>query len=178
MFHEVAHGLGIKNTLDGAGTVRAALKEYAGAVEEGKADILGLYMVEKLHRMGELEGGELMDYYTTFMAGIFRSVRFGSSSAHGVANLLRFNYFAEQGAFNYDKQSGHYSVNPEKMSAAIAALSDKILTLQGDGDYQAVADWFKQDGQQSPQLEKALNTIHKAGIPVDIVFQQGEENLK
>lgn len=178
MFHEVAHGLGIKNTLDGAGTVRAALKEYAGAVEEGKADILGLYMVEKLHRMGELEGGELMDYYTTFMAGIFRSVRFGSSSAHGVANLLRFNYFAEQGAFNYDEQSGHYSVNPEKMSAAIAALSDKILTLQGDGDYQAVADWFKQDGQQSPQLEKALNTIHKAGIPVDIVFQQGEENLK
>ncbi|GAA4815252.1 hypothetical protein GCM10011365_02490 [Marinicella pacifica] len=178
MFHEVAHGLGIKNTLDGAGTVRAALKEYAGAVEEGKADILGLYMVEKLHRMGELEGGELMDYYTTFMAGIFRSVRFGSSSAHGVANLLRFNYFAEQGAFNYDEQSGHYSVNPEKMSAAIAALSDKILTLQGDGDYQAVANWFKQDGQQSPQLEKALNTIHKAGIPVDIVFQQGEENLK
>ena len=177
MFHEVAHGLGIKNTLNGDTTVRAALKEYAGAVEEGKADILGLYMVEKLHRMGELEAGELMDYYTTFMAGIFRSVRFGSSSAHGVANLLRFNYFAEHGAFNYNQESGHYSVNPEKMSAAIASLSTKILTLQGDGDYQAVADWFEQDGQQSPQLKKALETINQTGIPVDIVFQQGKNKL-
>jgi len=177
MFHEVAHGLGIKNTLNNNGTVREALQEYAGAVEEGKADILGLYMVEKLHKMGELEGGELMDYYTTFMAGIFRSVRFGSSSAHGVANLLRFNYFAEQQAFNYNEESGHYSVNPEKMSAAIASLSEKILTLQGDGNYQAVADWFKQDGQQSPQLKKALATINQAGIPVDIVFQQGQANL-
>ncbi|KAA3644391.1 MAG: Zn-dependent hydrolase [Proteobacteria bacterium] len=178
MFHEVAHGLGIKNTINKQGTVREALKEYAGAVEEGKADILGLYMVEKLHRMGELEGGELMDYYTTFMAGIFRSVRFGSSSAHGVANLLRFNYFAEQGAFNYNENSGHYAVNPEKMSTAIAALSEKILSLQGDGDYQAVADWFKQDGKQSPQLKKALATINEAGIPVDIVFQQGQAYLQ
>jgi len=147
-------------------------------MEEGKADILGLYMVEKLHRMGELEGGELMDYYTTFMAGIFRSGRFGSSSAHGVANLLRFNYFSEHGAFNYDDDSGHYSVNPEKMSMAIASLSEKILSLQGDGDYQTVADWFEQDGQQSPQLKKALDTISRAGIPVDIVFQQGQSHLK
>ena len=177
MFHEVAHGLGIKNTLTGQGTVRESLKEYAGAVEEGKADILGLYMVEKLHRLGELDGGELMDYYTTFMAGIFRSVRFGSSSAHGVANLLRFNYFAEHGAFNYHQESGHYSVNPEKMSAAIASLSEKILTLQGDGDYQAVADWFQQDGQMSPQLTQALDAINRAGIPVDIVFQQGRQYL-
>jgi hypothetical protein len=178
MFHEVAHGLGIKNTLTGQGTVREALQEYAGAMEEGKADILGLYMVEKLHRMGELEGGELMDYYTTFMAGIFRSVRFGSSSAHGVANLLRFNYFSEHGAFNYDDDSGHYSVNSEKMSLAIASLSEKILSLQGDGDYQTVADWFERDGRQSPQLKKALNTISRAGIPVDIVFQQGQSHLK
>ena len=177
MFHEVAHGLGIKNTLNKQGTVRDALKEYAGAVEEGKADILGLYMVEKLHRLSELDGGELMDYYTTFMAGIFRSVRFGSSSAHGVANLLRFNYFAEHGAFNYNEDTGYYAVNPDKMSAAIASLSEKILTLQGDGDYQVVADWFKKDGQLSPQLKKALDTINKAGIPVDIVFQQGQAYL-
>lgn len=178
MFHEVAHGLGIKNTLNGGGTVREALQEYASALEEGKADILGLYMVEKLHHMGELDGGELMDYYTTFMAGIFRSVRFGSSSAHGVANLLRFNYFAEHDAFNYDADSGHYSVNPEKMSAAIASLSEKILTLQGDGNYQAVKDWFDKGGQQSPQLKTALRTINAAGIPVDIVFEQGGAQLK
>lgn len=177
MFHEVAHGLGIKNTVNNNGTVREALQQYAGAVEEGKADILGLYMVEKLHRMGELESAEMMDYYTTFMAGIFRSVRFGSSSAHGVANLLRFNYFAEHGAFNYDEKSGHYSVDPEKMSKSIASLSEKILTLQGDGDYQGVKSWFEKDGQISPQLQTALDKINAAGIPVDIVFKQGKSVL-
>ncbi|HLU62480.1 MAG TPA: Zn-dependent hydrolase, partial [Gammaproteobacteria bacterium] len=99
MFHEVAHGLGIKNTLDGSQTVREALLDHASSLEEGKADILGLYMVGELQKRGELEG-ELMDYYTTFLAGIFRSVRFGASSAHGKANMVRFNFFREAGAFS------------------------------------------------------------------------------
>ena len=86
MFHEVAHGLGIKNTITDKGTVRAALKEHASALEEGKADILGLYMVQSLLEKGEITEGTLEDYYVTFMAGIFRSVRFGASSAHGKAN--------------------------------------------------------------------------------------------
>ena len=89
MFHEVAHGLGIKNTINNKGTVRAALKEHASALEEGKADILGLYMVTQLFEKGELTTGTLQDYYTTFMASIFRSVRFGASSAHGKANMIR-----------------------------------------------------------------------------------------
>jgi hypothetical protein len=177
MFHEVAHGLGIKNTINDNGMVRTALKEYASPMEEGKADILGLYMVEKLHHMGELEEGELMDYYTTFMAGIFRSVRFGSSSAHGVANLLRFNYFAEQGAFSFNEQTGQYAVDAEKMSLAIKSLSEKILTLQGDGDYQGVAAWFATDGVISPALAASLEKVNQAGIPVDVDFEQGLEYL-
>jgi len=177
MFHEVAHGLGVKNTINDKGPVRTALKEYAGAIEEGKADILGLYMVEKLHKLGELEEGEMMDYYTTFMAGIFRSVRFGSSSAHGVANLLRFNYFSEHGAFSFDSQSGYYAVNAEEMSDAIASLSEKILTLQGNGDYQAVAEWFESKGQINAELASALSRINKAGIPVDVDFEQGVKYL-
>lgn len=177
MFHEVAHGLGIKNTINDNGTVRTALKEFASPIEEGKADILGLYMVEKLHAMGELEEGELMDYYTTFMAGIFRSVRFGSSSAHGVANLLRFNYFAEQGAFSFDEATGQYRVDADKMSQAIATLSKKILTHQGDGDYAAVAEWFATDGVISPALAASLDKVNQAGIPVDVVFEQGMKYL-
>ena len=93
MFHEVAHGLGIKNTLDGKGTVRDALKEQAGWLEEGKADILGLYMITRLQEKGEI-GGSLEDYYVTFLTGIFRSVRWGAAEAHGQANMVRFNYFA------------------------------------------------------------------------------------
>ncbi|WP_223787631.1 dipeptidyl-peptidase 3 family protein [Marinicella meishanensis] len=173
MFHEVAHGLGVKNTINDQGTVRTALKELASPMEEGKADILGLYMVEKLHKMGELEAGEMMDYYTTFMAGIFRSVRFGSTSAHGVANVLRFNYFADQGAFSFDPATGHYSVDPEKMSAAVASLSEKILTHQGLGDYPGVQQWFQEKGQINEQLAASLKRINQAGIPVDVDFKQG-----
>jgi len=175
MFHEVAHGLGIKNTINGKGTVRTALKQFASAQEEGKADILGLYMVEKLFEMGELTEGEVMDNYVTFMAGIFRSVRFGSSSAHGIANMLRFNYFAENEAFNYNQETGFYSVNPEKMSQAIETLSQKILTLQGNGDYTGVEEWVNKQGNISPQLKTALDRLQK--IPVDIVFNQGVEYL-
>ena len=178
MFHEVAHGLGIKNTINHKGTVRTALKELASPIEEGKADILGLYMVEKLYKLGELETGEMMDYYTTFMAGIFRSVRFGSSSAHGVANLLRFNYFAETGAFSFDEQTGYYSVNAEKMSLAVASLSKKILRHQGTGDYAGVKQWFEDKGQISDQLAASLKRINDVGIPVDVIFEQGMKYLR
>ena len=99
MFHEVAHGLGIKRTIDGKGTVRAALKEQAGALEEGKADILGLYMVTRLLEQKELTGTTLEDHYVTFLASIFRSIRFGATEAHGRANAAQLSYFEEQGAF-------------------------------------------------------------------------------
>ncbi len=176
MFHEVAHGLGIKNTLDGSGTVRGALKEHASALEEGKADILGLYMVRQLLEAGVIEQGVLEDYYVTFMAGIFRSVRFGASSAHGKANMIRFNFFNEFGAFERNEQ-GLYSVNMAKMSEAIDALSNKILTLQGDGDYQGVDELVSQMGLIKPQLEEDLARLTAADIPVDITFEQGKSVL-
>ncbi|MFU8822050.1 MAG: dipeptidyl-peptidase 3 family protein, partial [Gammaproteobacteria bacterium] len=99
MFHEVAHGLGIKNTLDGRSTVREAMREHSSALEEAKADVLGLYMITELFDRGELQEGELLDHYVTFLAGLFRSVRFGAASAHGRANMVQFNFFSERGAF-------------------------------------------------------------------------------
>ena len=167
MFHEVAHGLGIKNTLDGSGTVRGALKEHASALEEGKADILGLYMVQSLLEKGEITEGTLEDYYVTFMAGIFRSVRFGASSAHGKANMIRFNFFAQQGAFE-KTEDGMYRVNMEKMGAAVEALSELILTLQGDGDYDGVAKLVETMGVIKPDLASDLARLEAASIPVDI----------
>ena len=176
MFHEVAHGLGIKNTLDGSGTVRGALKEYASALEEGKADILGLYMVQSLLEKGEITEGTLEDYYVTFMAGIFRSVRFGASSAHGKANMIRFNFFAQQGAFE-KTEDGMYRVNMEKMGAAVEALSELILTLQGDGDYDGVAKLVETMGIIKPDLASDLARLEAASIPVDIHFNQGKKVL-
>ena len=129
MFHEVAHGLGIKYTITDKGSVREALRDTASSLEEGKADILGLFMVSQLIDSGDLPDAELMDYYVTFMAGIFRSVRFGASSAHGKANMIRFNFFKEQGAF-IRQDDGRYRVNPEGMGQAIDAYR-KIADLAG-----------------------------------------------
>jgi hypothetical protein len=177
MFHEVAHGLGISNTLDGSGTVREALMDQASALEEGKADVLGLYMVTKLHEKGELGEEALEDYYTTFMASIFRSIRFGAASAHGRANMVRFNYFMEQGAFSRDEASGTYSADYDKMRQAVDSLSELILTLQGDGDYDGVTALMAEKGKIGEQLLADLDRLNAAGIPVDIIFDQGLEVL-
>jgi hypothetical protein len=177
MFHEVAHGLGIKTTLDGQNTVRHAMKEHASALEEGKADILGLYMVQKLREKGEITDGELMDDYVTFMAGIFRSVRFGASSAHGKANMIRFNFFEQAGAFSRDDETGVYRVNVEAFEQAVKDLSARLLTLQGDGDYDAVDAFVAEMGSVGPQLQADLDRLASAAIPVDIVFEQGAEVL-
>jgi hypothetical protein len=178
MFHEVAHGLGIKNTLTGKGTVREALREHASAIEEGKADILGLYMVTKLYEDGVLSEGDVRDNYVTFMASIFRSVRFGASSAHGKANMVRFNFFKELGAFSRDESSGTYRVDFEKMQQAMTALSEVILTLQGDGDYEAAAVLVGEKGVIGSELQADLNRLDNLGIPVDVVFEQGMEVLE
>lgn len=174
MFHEVAHGLGIKNTLDGSGPVRQALQEHASALEEGKADILGLYMVRQLLEKGEITEGVLADYYVTFMAGIFRSTRFGASSAHGKANMVRFNYFQEQGVFERNEQ-GQYKVNLDKMGTAVDSLSELILTIQGNGDYAGVDQLVKEKGIIGELLQADLNRLAEANIPVDITFKQGRK---
>ncbi len=176
MFHEVAHGLGIKKTIDGKGTVDEALKEYASSFEEGKADVLGLYMIDALSRQGELDEAKLMDGYVTFLAGILRSVRFGASDAHGKANMVRFNFFAEHGAFTRDAD-GRYRVDFAKMREAMNALSAKLLTVQGDGDYAQAKRMTDTMGTIKPELAADLAKLKDAKIPVDIRFEQGPETL-
>lgn len=176
MFHEVAHGLGIKNVLNSDTTVREALQEHASALEEGKADILGLYMVEQLLEREAISEGVLEDYYVTFMAGIFRSIRFGASSAHGKANMVRFNYFAEKGAFTRN-ELGQYAVDMPKMREAVNTLSNLILTLQGDGNYAGVASLVAAKGVIGTQLQADLSRLTDANISVDIHFNQGKDIL-
>ncbi len=175
MFHEVAHGLGIKNTVNGKGSVRDALKEANSALEEGKADILGLYMVNQLLKKRELTGTQ-EDYFVTFLAGILRSVRFGASSAHGQANMIAFNYFAENGAFE-KTANGRYKVNVAKMEKAMNGLSELILTLQGNGDYDGVKKLYADKGIIHGDLQKDLDVLKTKNIPVDVVFEQGPKML-
>lgn len=173
MFHEVAHGLGIKNLVNGEGTVREALQETYSALEEGKADVLGLYMVTQMFDQGVLTEGSLEDYYVTFMTSIFRSVRFGASSAHGQANMIRYNYFLEQDAFERNEETGRYRVHMDKMKTAMDQLSEIILVLQGDGVKADVEQLIADYGAVGDVLQSDLDRLSEANIPVDIVFEQG-----
>ncbi|MDX2443489.1 MAG: Zn-dependent hydrolase [Bacteroidales bacterium] len=175
MFHEVAHGLGIKNTVNDKGVVRTALKEQYSALEEGKADILGLFLVTQLAEMGELGEKDLMDNYVTFMTSIFRSVRFGVASSHGKANMVRFYYFQEKGAFSKDEKTGTYRVDFEKMQKAMNDLANEIIIIQGNGDYEAAKLMIEENGYIRDDLQKDLDRISEAGIPRDIRFLQGKE---
>lgn len=176
MFHEVAHGLGIKNTINGNGPIRKALKEQYSALEEGKADILGLFMVTQLNQMGEFADTDLMENYVTFMAGIFRSVRFGAASSHGKANMVRFNYFLEKEAFKKN-EDGTYAIDFKKMKAASEDLIAMILKIQGDGDYDAAKALVDTKGIINADLQADLDKVDAAGIPTDIIFDQGAKHL-
>jgi hypothetical protein len=176
MFHEVAHGLGIKKTINNKGMVRDALKDVYSAFEEAKADILGLYMATKLIEMKELQGISAEDCYVTYMAGIFRSVRFGAASAHGKANMMCFNYFEKAGAFTRNAD-GTYKVDFAKTKDAVAGWASVILTFQGNGDYEGAKKYMEANATISSDLQKELDGLKSANIPVDVVFEQGKDVL-
>ena len=178
MFHEVAHGLGIKNTVNNKGTVREALRDTYSPIEENKADILGLYMVSKLAEWGELGEKDLMDNYVTFMAGLFRSVRFGAASAHGKANMVRFYFFQEKEAFTRNPETGTYKVDFEKMTKAMNSLAKLTLEIQGDGNYEAAKEMLDSMGFIKEELQADLKRINDSNIPVDIRFKQGLHMLE
>ncbi len=175
MFHEVAHGLGLDYTINGKGEVRTSLKETYSAIEEGKADILGLFIVTHLAEMGELGEKELMTNYVTFMAGIFRSVRFGASSAHGTANMIRFAWFKDEGAFSRDPETGTYWINFDKMKEAMQSLTEEIIRIQGLGSYEEAASLIREKGTIGEELQSDLHRLDRMNIPVDIIFEQGKE---
>ncbi len=177
MFHEVAHGLGVKFVVDGKQSVREALEDYYSPLEEAKADITGLYMVTKLYEMGEFPEKDLMDNYVTFLAGIFRSVRFGVASSHGKANMLEFYYLQEKGAFTRNAETGKYSVNFDKMKAAVSDMVNEIIVIQGNGDKASAKKWIDAKSNVGEELQKDLDRIGEAGIPKDIVFKQGVDIL-
>ncbi|OFX85727.1 MAG: hypothetical protein A2W99_05875 [Bacteroidetes bacterium GWF2_33_16] len=172
MFYEVGSSLGIKSTLKKE-PVSDVLKEHYNIIEESKNDILSLFFITKLYEMGELNKGTLMDNYVTYMADIFRSVRFGISSDQGVANMIRFNYFQDAGAFSYDKKTNTYTVHFEKMKEAMKGLANKILVIQGNGDYIAAKKLIEEKGFIRDELLNDLYRVQKERIPKDVVFIQG-----
>ena len=138
--------------------------------------MLGLYMITRLNGTGEVTGA-LEDYYVTFLAGIFRSVRWGATEAHGRANMVTFNYFEDAGAFSREATTGRYRVDMAAMRKAVVNLSTLILTLQGNGDYAGVHALSASKGVVDPQLQTDLDRLSARNIPVDVVFNQGKAAL-
>lgn len=173
MFHEVAHGLGVNYTVKDRQDVRSALKDNYTSIEEGKADILGLYCITKLAEWDIIKDKDLMDNYVTFIAGIFRSTRFGAASAHGKANMMQFAHLMESGAIAKDETTGFYTVDFEKMKQDISTIAEEYITIEGNGDYEGATRIIAEKGIVTPALQKDLDKIAGAGIPKDIFFKQG-----
>ena len=171
-FHEVGHGLGIKETVNKKGSVDDAMKTEKTSWEEAKADILGLFIVCHLIDKKEITNITKEDAITTFITGLFRSVRFGSASSHGKANMMCYNVMKEQGAFTRD-ENGIYTINFEKAEKAISYWAGLILKTQGDGDFEFAKKFREKNGMMTPELQKDIQRINEAGIPRDIRFKQG-----
>ena len=145
--------------------------------EEAKADILGLYMVQKLIEKGEITNITVEEAYTTFIAGLFRSVRFGSADAHGQANMMCFNFFEKEGAF-IRGNNGKYHIDIDKAKMAMANWAALILKVEGEGDLDYATSYNKENSIISNTLAADLETIANSNIPVDINFIQGKKSLK
>ena len=117
-----------------------------------------------------------MDNYFTFVASIFRSIRFGTSSSHAKANLMRYNFFMEYGAI-VRNDNGTYSVNFDKIKEASDALAEIIITIQGDGDYEAATELMNKYHVFTPELEADLKKLDDKNIPVDVTWKQGPKFL-
>ena len=168
-FHEVAHGLGVKQTVNGKGTVDAAMGSEKTTWEEAKADILGLFMVSKLIDMGEITDITKEESVATFIAGIVRSVRFGFASSHGKANMMCYNYMEDNGAFTRNEE-GKYVIDFEKAAEVINSWANLILTTQANGDFEFAQKYSSVNASIRENLATDIEKVNEAGIPRDIVF--------
>ena len=175
-YHEVAHGLGIKNTVTGRGPCRQALGAQYSAWEEAKADVCGLFLTEQLIERGEITNTTVAQNYITFIAGILRSVRFGATEAHGVANIMCYNYFKEHGAFTRNAD-GKYVIDVDKARQAAREWASIIIAMEGEGDAAAAKAYSDRNGKIGSELQHDLDLIRDANIPRDIIYRQGADVL-
>jgi len=169
LLHEFSHGLGPGRIILADGTettAQKALKECHSAMEEAKADIVGEHDIYYLIDDGFFGRGLEAEAAVTFLAGFFRSVRFGAESAHGRANMVIFNYMKEKGVYAQDKATGLWSVDETKMRGAVKDLSARILMIQALGDYEGAKEMLVKYGEMDDDVRASLEKL--GDVPVDI----------
>jgi hypothetical protein len=167
LMHELMHGLGPHNIHVGGRetTVRQELKETYSAIEEAKADVSGLFALQHLVDRGVLEERYQETMYTTFLASIFRSIRFGINEAHGRGVAIQLNYFLDHGGVSV-AADGTFAVNADRIRQNVSDLTRDIMTLQATGDYQGAKRLIETLGVVRPPVRAVLDRL--AGVPVDI----------
>jgi len=166
VLHEISHGLGpAYSRVNGKQVpITEAIGPVYSALEEAKADVVGMYGLAWLMDHGALAKNRAQEYYSSYVAGIFRSVRYGVAEAHGRAEMMEFNYLVEQKAVN--RLAGKYEVDFAKMPAAIASLSKELLTIEAAGDRQRAEAWFNRYDKMPAELAEAMKAASK--LPVDV----------
>ena len=169
LLHELSHTLGV-DYVAGAGdlTVRKALRDRYSPIEEAKADVVGLFNMQYLKAQEIFTQEEAEENYATYLAGMFRSVRFGSEEAHGLGTAVQLNYLLREGAIEHDQKTGTFSIHARKFEPAIARLAAELLTIEATGDYQRAGALLTGYGRLDASIAEALRRT--AAIPVDVVF--------
>ena len=167
IMHEMSHGLGpaFARTSAGKVDIREAIGPAYSALEEAKADVVGMFGLQWLVDHDVLPKNKLEEYYASYVAGIFRTVRFGVAEAHGQAEMMEFNYLSERGAITR-QSSGRYAIDYQRMPADIKDLAKELLEIEATGDRARGENWFKRYGTMPPELQASLKSA--AGVPVDV----------
>jgi hypothetical protein len=166
--HEISHGLGpafAQNAAGGKVDIREAVGASYSGLEEAKADVVGMFALKWLTDRGALTKNQLVAAYASYVADMFRTVRFGIAEAHGQAEMMEFNYLSEHKAIRRTA-SGKYEVDDEAMPQRISALAKELLEMEGTGDRARADAWFKKYDVIPPELQQALKTA--SGVPVEI----------
>ena len=177
-FHEIAAGLNIARTIDENIPVREALREHHSVIEATATDLMALHLITELNNKGHITDEELAEAYITSFASILRSVRFGTAGAHGIAAMIRFNFFERENAFSRCNETNTFIVDIDKMKAAIEKGVEKFLTIQAKGNIEKAEEIIERDAQIPEILAIDIEKINAKNIPVDVAFHQGMEYLK
>jgi hypothetical protein len=172
LMHELMHGLGPHQAPGGA-TVRQAMQEAGSALEEAKADISGLFALQRLVDKGVLDKSLEGTMYVTFLASAFRSIRFGTSEAHGKGVALQLNMLLDEGAVRV-APDGTFAVVPEKAKAAVAKLTGDIMTLQASGDAGKARQLLERMGIVRPEVQRVLDKLPNVPVDINPIFKSVE----
>ncbi|MBR4822492.1 MAG: hypothetical protein IKZ71_05015 [Bacteroidales bacterium] len=170
VFREIAKGLGVKETVNGKGTVAEALSSEALVVEKAKSNVLGAWLCAQeaaAYNISTLFQKE--DVLTTFVTNIIRSTRFGAADPTGIANIVIYNYLLESNAIDWNP-SGRYSIDYDRTWKALETLGAEILRIQAYGDIDSARNWIAKYGIAGPESLSDKRLLEKSGIPVDIRF--------